>query len=41
MGMNYSDVVVEIDGKYGPACMKGTLEALLKDPTQLRQKQAP
>lgn len=40
MGLNYSDVVIEIDGKCGPACMKGNLEALLKDPVRLRHKQA-
>jgi hypothetical protein len=39
MGIDYSQLVVEVDGACGLACMKPTLEALMKNPEELRRKQ--
>jgi hypothetical protein len=39
MGIDYSELVVEIDEKCGLACIKPTLEALMKNKKELRQKQ--
>jgi hypothetical protein len=38
MSIDYSQLVVEVDGTCGFACMKPTLEALMKNPEELLGK---
>jgi hypothetical protein len=35
MSIDSSQLVVEVDGAFGLACMKPTLEALMKNPEEL------